>query len=74
MGQIPSPGRIVTFVNSSGAKKPAIITHVGEPDKENSWVNLRIFEDAPGDLEHVTSVPKTTDPEQKVCWDWPAKV
>jgi hypothetical protein len=78
MGQVPSQGRIVTHVTTEGVIKSAIITHVGDPSNENSWVNLRIFEDAPGDLPHATSVPKnqneTGAPQADYSWDWPARV
>jgi len=33
-------GQAVTYVDSLGIRRPAIVTNVGQPDKDDTWLNV----------------------------------
>lgn len=63
----PSIGRIVHFVDPSGAHLPAIITCV----HSDTCVNLKVFRDAEGD-SFITSVV-LNDEGGSSSWHWPER-
>ena len=69
----PTIGRIVLYKDSQGDVLPAIIVFVGMPEDENSWINIRVFENTTGSLPYVTSVPKNreTSGQSNYSWEWP---
>lgn len=74
--QKPTIGRIVLFRETDGVYYSAIIVSVGIPDKEDSWVNLRVFANTTGDLPWKTSVPKNSNTlgQNTYSWEWPTTV
>jgi hypothetical protein len=70
----PTVGRIVLFKNTQGVVFPAVIVHVGIPDDENSWVNIRVFTNST-DFPWETSVTKNTmtDGQADRSWEWPPR-
>jgi hypothetical protein len=72
----PTIGRIVLYKETDGNIYPAIIVYVGIPENENSWVNLRVFNNSTGELPWKTSVSKNVNTlAQGSCtWEWPTMV
>lgn len=67
MRRVPKIGAAITYVDEHGAKRDALVTHVGF-DKPNTWINLIIVNDdvAQTDgygrkIERRSSVPPHSD-------------
>jgi hypothetical protein len=71
----PTIGRIVNYKPTEGDVVPAIITYVGEPEKEDSWVNLRVFRNSSENPPFCTSVQKNkqTVGQSDYTWEWPMR-
>jgi hypothetical protein len=74
--QLVSIGRIVHFFPASGDfARPdpiaAIVTMVHDPATGN--VNLTLFPPA-SESRFRSSIKQRTKPDEKNCWDWPAKI